>query len=191
MTHTYLIALGSNMRVPGIGGPRRVLAAATRALCDEGLVVQARAPVLDSAPIGPSLRRYANGAILVETTLAPPDLLELLQRAERRFGRTRAQRRGQRWRSRALDLDIAMWSGGVWQSPGLWVPHRELYRRDFVLRPAVAIARDWRNPKSGLTVAHALERLSKQGERCSKGVKKCARPGDRSGAKLIVDVSRV
>ena len=38
--HRYLIALGSNRRVPGIGGPRAVLDAAVVAIADEGWEVQ-------------------------------------------------------------------------------------------------------------------------------------------------------
>ncbi|MEM7701740.1 MAG: 2-amino-4-hydroxy-6-hydroxymethyldihydropteridine diphosphokinase [Pseudomonadota bacterium] len=161
MTHTYLIALGSNMRVPGIGGPRRVLAAAVRAIDEAGLRVLAAAPPIDSAPIGPSLRRYANAAVVLETGLEPPDLLSALQALEERFGRSRAQRRGQRWMARALDLDIIAWSGGAWSSDALTIPHREMRGRNFVLSPALVITRDWRDPVTGLTLAHLYARLRK------------------------------
>lgn len=147
------------MRLPGVGSPRAVLAHALLALEAKGVRVTANAPVLQSAPIGPSRRQYANGAAVVESALSPPELLALLQSVERRFGRTRAQRRGQRWRARALDLDIILWSGGVWNSPNLRIPHREMRARDFVLRPARAIAGDWRDPVTGLSVAQLHARL--------------------------------
>lgn len=165
MTHTYLIALGSNMRVPRVGNPRAVLAAALGALEGEGVRVLAVAPVIESAAIGPSLRRYANGAALVESALAPLAMLALLQGLERRFGRTRAQRRGQRWRARALDLDIILWSGGLWRSRDLTIPHAEMRVRDFVLRPATAIARDRRDPVTGLSLAQLGARLSRPRKR--------------------------
>ena len=150
------------MRVPRIGTPRRVLGAAIRALEREGLKVQAISPVISSPAVGPSLRRYSNGAAVVESELAPPAMLALLQNIEGRFGRTRAQRRGQRWRARPLDLDIVLWSGGIWDSSGLTVPHREMRRRDFVLQPASAIARDWRDPVTALKVAHLTARCMRQ-----------------------------
>ena len=34
--HQYLVALGSNCRVPGVGAPRAVLAAAVAALAESG-----------------------------------------------------------------------------------------------------------------------------------------------------------
>lgn len=149
------------MRVPRIGTPRQVLGAAIRELESNDARVPAMAPVMNSQPIGPSLRRYANSAAVVESDLAPSSMLALLQMIEQSFGRNRAQRRGQRWRARALDLDIVLWSGGAWTSPDLIVPHREMRRRDFVLRPAVAIAHDWRDPVTGLSVAHLYARLSR------------------------------
>ncbi len=123
--------------------------------------MHAIAPVIDSAPVGPSMRRYANGAVVVEATLSPPAMLALLQSIERSFGRTRAQRRGQRWRARALDLDIVLWSGGVWHNSALAIPHREMRRRDFVLDPASVIAGRWRDPISGLTIRQLNARLKR------------------------------
>ena len=73
MIHTYLIALGSNMRMARVGPPRAVLAGALRAFEADGMRVRAAAMVIDSAPIGPSLRRYATSAAVVESDLAPLD----------------------------------------------------------------------------------------------------------------------
>ncbi|MEP0189772.1 MAG: 2-amino-4-hydroxy-6-hydroxymethyldihydropteridine diphosphokinase [Erythrobacter sp.] len=161
MTQLYLIALGSNMRVPAIGGPRRVLEAAVTALGERTITVLAASPILDSAPLGPSLRHYANAAAVIETALEPPDLLKTLHQIEHFFGRGRNQRRGQRWRARALDLDIVLWSGGIWADNALTIPHREFRRRDFVLQPACDIAANWRDPITGLAIAHLLVRLHK------------------------------
>ncbi|MEM6585630.1 MAG: 2-amino-4-hydroxy-6-hydroxymethyldihydropteridine diphosphokinase [Pseudomonadota bacterium] len=161
MTHIYILALGSNMRVPGVGAPRAVLSAAVTELECEGLRILAVSPTLDSAAVGPSLRRYANSAVMVESEHGPPEVLALLQTIERRFGRTRAQRRGQRWRARALDLDIVLWSGGALVFRDLRIPHREMRKRDFVLGPAAAIARGWRDPETGFTLGQLHARLKR------------------------------
>ena len=158
MTHRYLIALGSNRRHHRHGAPERVLALALDRLAEDGLAVEARSPVIRSAPIGPSLRRYANGAAVVETELDPPALLVLLKRVEREFGRRSG---GQRWGTRVLDLDIVLWSGGCWSSPSLTVPHREFRKRRFVLDPAAAIAPRGRDPVSGLTLRQLRARLTR------------------------------
>ncbi|MDE2597022.1 MAG: 2-amino-4-hydroxy-6-hydroxymethyldihydropteridine diphosphokinase [Sphingomonadales bacterium] len=168
----YLVALGSNVRHGRHGGPRRVLAAAVAALADH-VTVAAVAPVIVTAPVGPSLRRYANGAVVVRTALAPDALLALLKAVERGFGR----RRGRRWGARVLDLDIVLWSGGIWRGKGLAVPHRGFRGRDFVLLPATRIAADWRDPATGLTVAQLYGRLTRPRPLPKRGVPKAATPG--------------
>ena len=153
----YLIALGSNKRHHRHGAPAGVLAAALDALAAHGIAVLAVAPVLQSAPLGPSRRRYANGAALIESDLDPEELLALLKSTERQFGRRSG---GQRWASRVLDLDIVLWSGGAWSSPDLTVPHKSFRQRDFVLRPARALAPLWRDPITGLSLNHLYARLT-------------------------------
>ena len=154
----YLIGLGSNMRVGDVGAPRAVLGDALVTLEDLGLLVHSVSPVIDTAPVGPSQRRYANAAALVETLRDPESLLALLKGVEHAYGRTL---RGQRWRARPLDLDILLWSGGAWRSAVLQVPHPSLSERDFALGPASAIAPDWRDPASGLSLRALYRRLTK------------------------------
>ena len=158
MKHRYLIALGSNRRHVRHGRPERVLAAALAALDGKGLKLDAAAPVERSAPIGPSLRRYANGAALVRSKLDPAQLLARLKRIERHFGRRSG---GQHWSARVLDLDIVLWSGGAWASRGLTVPHTAFRGRNFVLAPACRIAADWRDPITGLTLRQLKARLTR------------------------------
>ncbi|WP_374530358.1 2-amino-4-hydroxy-6-hydroxymethyldihydropteridine diphosphokinase [Novosphingobium sp.] len=154
----YVIALGSNRRHHLYGDPRHVLSAALTALDANGIRVLAAAPAIPSAPIGPSRRRYANGAVLVESDLAPDELLAVLKAIERAFGRRRG---GQRWSSRVLDLDIVLWEGGAWSSPGLTVPHVSFRERDFVLGPVSALAPLWRDPLTGLSLRHLNARLTR------------------------------
>lgn len=157
--HHYLIALGSNRRHHRIGAPRKVLEAALLTLASEGVDVLAIARMIETSPIGPSLRRYANGAAVIATSLLPDALLALLKRIEARFGR----RRGQRWSARTLDLDVILWSGGSWYSasPRLIVPHPAYRTRDFVLRPAATIAPGWRDPLTGLSIAQLCHRAAR------------------------------
>ena len=154
----YLIALGSNRRHHRHGAPAAVLQAALAALSDEGIGLEATSPIVASAPLGPSLRRYANGAALVRFAGTPDRLLERLKRIEAAFGRRRG---GQRWAARVLDLDVVLWQGGAWSSPGLTVPHVAFRNRAFVLGPAMQIAPRWRDPLTGLTLTQLYARLTK------------------------------
>jgi 2-amino-4-hydroxy-6-hydroxymethyldihydropteridine diphosphokinase len=107
--------------------------------------------IIQTTPIGPSSRRFANAAALVESALAPPALLARMKRIERDFGRGR----GRRWGERVLDLDILLWSGGRWSSATLTVPHPRLPARRFALDPLTEIAPDWRIPGCGTVRQHA------------------------------------
>jgi 2-amino-4-hydroxy-6-hydroxymethyldihydropteridine diphosphokinase len=156
LARRYLIALGSNRRHHRHGSPERVLGAAIAALDTAGIRVKQVSPVIRSLPLGPSLRRYANGAAVVKSKLDPDALLVELKAIEHAFGRRRG---GQRWGSRVLDLDIVLWSEGAWASPGLTVPHPRFRQRSFVLGPAAAIAPAWRDPLSGLTLRQLGVRL--------------------------------
>jgi len=153
--HRYIVALGSNMRLSGVGGPRAVLGAAIESLADSEMDVLAVSQTIASEPVGPSQRRYANAAVLVSSPLSPPDMLALLQAVEREFGR---KRRGQPWRARTLDLDIVLWSGGIWVSPDLAIPHPAFRERPFVLTPAALVAPRWRDPLTGLTLRQLAAR---------------------------------
>lgn len=158
MIQRYAIALGSNAPHHRFGPPERVLVAALEALDRAGISVLATAPVVRSRPIGPSRRRYANGAAVVESRLEPEGLLAALKAIEHAVGRRKS---GQRWTSRVLDLDIVLWDGGAWSSPGLTVPHVAFRERPFVLAPLARIAPQWRDPLTGLSVRHLQARLGK------------------------------
>ncbi|MBY0344543.1 MAG: 2-amino-4-hydroxy-6-hydroxymethyldihydropteridine diphosphokinase [Sphingomonadales bacterium] len=156
MSSTYLVALGSNRRHHLYGDPRGVVLAAMEELAAFGTVT-ARSPVIATPAMGAAQRRFANAALVLESAFDPPALLAALKRTERIFGR----RRGQRWGDRVLDLDIVLWSGGVWSSKALAIPHRDFAARRFVLDPACAIAADWQAAPHALTLAHYQARLTR------------------------------
>ncbi len=145
--HVYALALGSNRRGRH-GAPVWTIAAALAVLAADGVGIVAQSPIVASAPLGPSNRRYANAVALIETRDRPADLLLRLKTIERAFGR----RAGRRWGSRVLDLDIVLWSGGAWSSPGLIVPHVAFSARSFVLGPLARLAPRWRDPLTGRTI---------------------------------------
>jgi 2-amino-4-hydroxy-6-hydroxymethyldihydropteridine diphosphokinase len=153
-----LVGLGSNQRHPLIGTPPHIIEHAITALEMDDIDVYVHSAVISSAPIGPSRRLYANAAAMVSTALSPPDLLTRLQDIERHFGRIR---RGQAWQARTLDLDILLWSGGIWADDSLSIPHPALRFRNFVLTPAAMIAPDWRDPVTGLSIRQLQSRFNR------------------------------
>jgi 2-amino-4-hydroxy-6-hydroxymethyldihydropteridine diphosphokinase len=153
---SYVIAIGSNRRHHRYGGPRAVLAAATEELAkSKGVKVTTIAPVVITPALGPAGRDFANGAVLVKSKKAPDEILHLLKKLERGFGR----RRTRRWGPRVLDLDIILWSEGIWTDSELAIPHPAFRERRFVLDPLVSLVPDWRDPCCGLTVRQLRARL--------------------------------
>jgi 2-amino-4-hydroxy-6-hydroxymethyldihydropteridine diphosphokinase len=156
LAYLYAIAIGSNRPHGRHGRPAGVVEAAIARLDEEFGLFDA-SPIILNAAHGNAGRDFANAVALIESDLEPPELLRRLKAIERDFGR----RRGRRWGSRVLDLDIALWSGGRFRSHRLNIPHRQLARRGFVLGPLASIAPGWR-VEGPLTARHLAHRLARR-----------------------------
>ena len=153
-TQLYAIAIGSNRPHGRHGRPPNVVEAAIARL-DQDFGLFDAAPILLNPAQGGAGRDFANSVALVESELAPRDMLKQLKAIEREFGR----RSGRRWATRVLDLDIVAWTGGKWRARGLTVPHPLARNRAFVIGPLAAIAPNWRIDGT-LTARHLAARLA-------------------------------
>jgi 2-amino-4-hydroxy-6-hydroxymethyldihydropteridine diphosphokinase len=88
----------------------------------------------DTEPVGIlDQPRFLNGAVELETELAPRALLDALLEIERRLGRARAGVPA--GGPRTIDLDLLVYGSDRIDEPGLRVPHPHLHERRFVLEP--------------------------------------------------------
>ena len=127
MTRAY-VGLGANL------GPREdTLRQAVELLSRaDGVDVIAVSERRETEPVGVAEQpAFLNGAVAVETTLPPRELLALLLRIEQALGRIREER----WGPRVLDLDLLVYGDVVLDEPGLHVPHPRLQERRFALEP--------------------------------------------------------
>jgi 2-amino-4-hydroxy-6-hydroxymethyldihydropteridine diphosphokinase len=129
------LGLGSN-----IGDRAAMIAGALQELEARGIArITARSSLWRTAPWGFTEQEdFANLCALAETRLPPPQLLAAIKRLETDLGRTA----GIRWGPRAIDIDILFYDDLKSEAADLSLPHRELFRRAFVLVPLAEIAPD-------------------------------------------------
>ena len=142
---TVYIGLGSN-----INGPVQQIESAIKSLNQLPHAKMASLSSLySSPPMGPSPQPdYVNAVICLQTKLAPVQLLDKLLAIEALQGR----KRGIRWGSRSLDLDILMYDQIILNSERLKIPHPGLCERNFVLYPLQEIAPELKIPGRGQIV---------------------------------------
>ena len=185
------VGIGSNLPDASGRTPAEVAASAPGFLAGAGAQVVRLSRLWSTAPFLASQTERAKGAEGAggaEGTEAPPqprfinavaevawpgeahDLLARLLEAEARAGRIRTERtEGRapgapeaRWQPRVLDLDLLDFKGRVCEGETLTLPHPEMHRRAFVLRPLQELAPQWRHPVSGLGIAALLAEVEGQ-----------------------------
>ncbi|HJL53985.1 MAG TPA: 2-amino-4-hydroxy-6-hydroxymethyldihydropteridine diphosphokinase, partial [Arenicellales bacterium] len=130
------IGLGSNM-----GQATDQVEQAIVALTDEpGLEPTARSSLYRTAPMGHVAQPdFINAVVRASCGIGCYELLESLQKIEKRFGRTR---NGDRFGPRSLDLDPLMCADQIISSAQLELPHPRMHERLFVLEPLAEIEGD-------------------------------------------------
>ena len=150
-----LIGLGSNL-----GDRRQMLDRAVARLAGHPQVLLADTSAWhESLPVGgpPGQPRFLNGAVVLETSLSPQAVLELLEQIETDLGR----RRDKRWGPRPIDLDLLLYDRKVLRTPSLVLPHPRMAWRRFVLGPSAEVAGGMVHPTTGWTISRLLDHLDK------------------------------
>ena len=99
------------------------------------IAVEKISSIIETEPEGPPQGKYLNGVIKIRTDYSPKELLDALQRIERRMGRKREVRFG----PRVIDLDILLYGEEIIDEPDLKIPHPRMFERKFVLGPLFEI----------------------------------------------------
>ena len=150
--HTAYIALGSNM-----GDKKEYLDDAVRELnADKKCRVVRVSDYIETEPYGGVEQdNFLNGALELETLYSPVKLLEVLNAIEAKYGRERTIH----WGPRTLDLDILLYDDIIMQTEKLTIPHIEMCKREFVLKPLAQIAPYAKHSVNGKTVMELLNEL--------------------------------
>ena len=155
--HTAYIALGSN-----IGDSEAYLKEAIDKLDHLSTSrVEKVSSFLVTAPYGVTDQPdFLNGCLKLQTLLDPEELLRELNRIEQEAGRERIIH----WGPRTLDLDIIFYDDLICEEDDLCIPHIEMHKRCFVLKPLEEIAPYKRHPVTGKTVREMLGELETAGQ---------------------------
>lgn len=156
--HTAVIAIGSNLGRK-LENCRNAIDSLERLPASR---VVDTSPFYRTAPIGYEDQDwFVNAAVVLDTALAPFELLDALQEIERRAGRTRPS---VRFGPRVLDLDIIFYDDAVIDTPMLTVPHPRMHERRFVLRPICDMDSAFVHPVLGQPVQTLLDRIQDENQ---------------------------
>ena len=134
MAECYL-GLGSNL-----GDRRAALLHAVAFLQEEPEVyVEKISSFFETDPQGGLAQgKFINQVIKVKTGLSPHQLLEVIQRIEKKLGRVRIYKDG----PRTVDIDILLYDQLQLSEKGLCIPHPRMCDRLFVIEPLLEIEPD-------------------------------------------------
>ena len=131
--HTAYFSIGSNM-----GDKEENLNKAIELLNkDEYSKVTKISEFITTKPVGGVEQDdFLNGALEVKTLRSPNRLLELISEIESQLKRERIIH----WGPRTIDLDIIFYDDIVMDTKKLTIPHPEMHKRGFVLKPLLEIS---------------------------------------------------
>ena len=98
---------------------------------------------------------FLNSCVELKCDLPALDLLSELKKIEDLLGRTKTRK----WGPRVIDLDLLFYGSETIQSKHLTVPHPELHKRSFVLKPLADIAGQFLHPVLKLSIKQLLDNI--------------------------------
>ncbi|WP_299110651.1 2-amino-4-hydroxy-6-hydroxymethyldihydropteridine diphosphokinase [uncultured Winogradskyella sp.] len=156
-TKTVYIALGSNK-----GNKLQYLQSAVDAIFEKIGLVNKISKVYKTPALGFEGDAFFNACIKVETELKPKKLLKALKQIEKELGRS--TKKTDKYESREIDLDILFYDDAVIEEKSLMIPHPELHKRKFVLKPLQDIAKDFEHCKLNKVVSELLKECQDDSE---------------------------
>lgn len=101
--------------------------------------------VYESEAVGFAGPPFLNAVVSAEASTSPVELRRWLRDLEAQLGRRRDEK-ASKWSSRTIDIDLLLFGDMVVDDGDLRLPHPDIERYSFVLRPLAEIAADVEHP---------------------------------------------
>lgn len=152
MAKLFLL-LGGNL-----GNKKEIFRTARKRLEEElGAIIQTSS-VFETEPWGfESEDMFWNQVVVIETSLAPEQVLVHTKAIELELGRVR---KAARYSSRLIDIDLLFYDDLVLHEPNLELPHPRMIDRRFVLEPLAEVAAEFVHPVFKRNIISLLEECS-------------------------------
>ncbi len=144
----YFLLLGGNQ-----GNRQHQLQTAIAFIEQTVGVVEKKSSIYETAAWGKTDQSsFLNQAILINSTLNPTSLLVEIHAIEKKMGRQRLEK----WGERTIDIDILFAKDLILKTDELTIPHPEIQHRRFTLVALTEIAPDFVHPVLRKTNAQLL-----------------------------------
>lgn len=104
---------------------------------------------------------FHNLVVGFDTDESPLEISNVLKKVEADHDRTRGK---EKFESRTLDLDQLLYGDLVMQMDGVNLPHTDILRYDFVLKPLTELAGEVEHPEEEKTINELWEAYEEKGE---------------------------
>ncbi len=149
------LSLGSNL-----GERLTMIRDAERLLGERAGIVTVVSSIYETSPWGLTNQPdFLNRVLLMQTSLGPHALLDLIKRIEHELGRRPAGK----WTAREIDIDILLYGPSVLSLETLAIPHPMLAQRRFSLLPLAEVWPDCIHPQLNKKITSLLKSCPDQG----------------------------
>lgn len=158
--NVVFIELGGNM-----GNKLQLINSAKKLLINLQCKISIQSSIYETPPWGFSAtNNFYNQIVQIETEFTHYELINELQKIEKKLGRVRGD---ERYESRPMDMDIIFFNNLIINEQYLTIPHPRLHLRKFVLIPMNEIAPDFIHPVLNTSISELLAKCTDESE-CKK-----------------------
>lgn len=146
-----ILGLGSN-----IGNPVIQLQNAVNYIKQHFFILKSSKIYISQSLLKDEQPDYYNIAIKCKTDEKPLKVLEITQSIEKEMGRIKTKV----WGERIIDIDIIDYDNKIFEYDDLVIPHSQMGKRSFVLKPMMDICQNYKHPKTNKSLDYMYGELT-------------------------------